>query len=303
MSNDLTRAPVLAGMLPRAGLLLDSVRLTRPGNALAAAALVLAGSHLSAAGQGVNWSVAWLAAAAMWCITAHGYTSNDLADVAEDRINKPHRPLSSGRVTPRYAQRFAAALALMGVLLAVPLGPVATLAALGVIGLLNAYNRWLKSLPGLGNLVIGLLAGCALVAGAVAQLGLLPALQSGIILPAAVLAAAITAREMLKTLEDIAGDRAAQRTTLATTLGATAALQVYTVFALAAWLLMPWPVVRLGYAPAYLLCTALGVGLPLILPPVVAWARHSDLTAARVRPYLRWLKISYIAGILALFLA
>lgn len=306
MSEQLTRAPVHAGVVRRASLWVAYGRLTRPGNALGASALVLAGSHLAARHGAIstpNWTSAWLAACAMWCITVHGYAGNDIADLAEDRINKPDRPLPSGRIAPRHAQRFAQALALLGIVLAVPLGLVATAAALTVIALLNGYNRHFKSMAGVGNLLIGLMAGCALIAGSVVQLGLLPALQSGILYPAAVLAAAITAREILKTLEDIPGDRVANRRTLATVFGPGRTLQLYTGFALLACLLMPLPVLRLGYAPAYLLCTALGIGVPLLLPPLVAASYRADLTAQRVRPHLRRLKLSYAAGILALFLA
>lgn len=309
MSEQLTRAPDLPELVRRAHRMTDYVRLTRPGNALGAAALVLAGSYLAAttphhaASGEPNWAMAWLAACAMWCITAHGYASNDVADVTEDRINKPDRPLPSGQIAPQNAQRFAQTLALLGIALAVPLGLVATAAALAVIGLLRAYNRTLKDIPGVGNGLIGILAGSALVAGAIVQVSLLPALQSGIIYPAAVFAAAITAREILKTLEDVPGDLRAQRHTLATTWGPQRTLFVYTVFAGLACLLMALPIWRLGYAPAYLVCSAFGVGVPLLLPGLVTTHRRTSLTDHQVRPYLRMLKLSYAAGILALFLA
>ncbi len=82
---------------PWVAKLIGLLRLVRLSNSLPAALLVFLGARLvhavpypPAVGQ---------AAAAMWCITAFGYLSNDLSDRREDRINKPHRPLAMGVVT------------------------------------------------------------------------------------------------------------------------------------------------------------------------------------------------------------
>lgn len=74
------------------------IRLVRPSNSLAASALMLFGARLGS--TATPWSspppsAGW-AAVVMWFITAFGYVSNDLHDVAEDAINNPGRPLQRG---------------------------------------------------------------------------------------------------------------------------------------------------------------------------------------------------------------
>ena len=59
------------------------VRLLRLSNSLPASGLVLIGAWL-VAGWPLPWQ-AWQAAAAMWCVTAFGYASNDYFDIREDR--------------------------------------------------------------------------------------------------------------------------------------------------------------------------------------------------------------------------
>jgi len=71
------------------------IHLVRLSNSLPASAMVLIGAKSVAA-----WSPTtpvWQDAAAMWCVTALGYISNDF-NVAEDRISKPNRLLPAERL-------------------------------------------------------------------------------------------------------------------------------------------------------------------------------------------------------------
>lgn len=62
------------------------------------------------------------AAAAMWCVTAFGYVSNDYFDIHEDSINKPDRPLPNGAVPTSSAAGLAIGLGLGAILFSLPLG-------------------------------------------------------------------------------------------------------------------------------------------------------------------------------------
>ncbi len=192
-----------------------TLRLMRLSNALPAAGLVLLGGRLARVSP--LPAQVGLAAAAMGCITAYGYVSNDLSDLAEDRVNKPDRPLPSGAVERRTARRLAAFLALLGLLLAVGIGVAPALVALLALALLTQYNQGWKSTAGGGNLLIGGLAGGTLLVGGYAGSGMTGVLANA--LPGAVLFTFITARELLKTAEDVAGDRAAGKRTAATEHG------------------------------------------------------------------------------------
>jgi 4-hydroxybenzoate polyprenyltransferase len=177
------------------------------------------------------------------------------------------------------------------------------LVSAGVAGLvllaLWSYDRRLKAMSGLGNGLVALLAGCAPLTGAVAANGLAPAGWVGLLPTAVTLACFVAAREVLKTVEDVAGDRLMRKRTLAVRWGIDAALRVYVVLAAAAIASSWLPFLVQGYAAAYLVLMTIGVHIPLVRPLL---ARH-EITPARAHDWLRWLKVSYLMGIVALLLA
>ncbi len=273
------------------------LRLLRLSNSLSASALVLLGASLCQPGPLTMG--AWLAAAAMWCVTAFGYVSNDLADVAEDRINKPERPLPSGLVSTSLAGRIAVGLALAAILISLLLGWLALIAAITVLALLTLYNFRLKAIPIAGNALVAALAGCALAVGAVAVCGPNLAVIQATGGPALLLASFIFARESLKTVEDVQGDRVAGKRTLALVWGAEKT---------ARWLLLPafltsvivfWLWFAQSYSPVFVGLVLAGVTLPLVYSALHLW---SNAAPQRVSPCLALLKGSYFAGLLALLL-
>jgi geranylgeranylglycerol-phosphate geranylgeranyltransferase len=277
--------------------LVGVVRLLRLTNALPAGALVLTGAHLSGGGLSPR---AWIAAGAMCCITAFGYVSNDLADLAEDRINKPDRPLVSGQVGITTAQRLIALLAIGGAVLAACLGWRELLVALIVLALLLLYNQRLKATPGGGNLLIALLAGCTLLTGSIATQGFIwPALAT-VILPSALLATFVWARELVKTLEDLAGDQAAGKQTLAVWGGWRLVIGLVLCCTLATGVLALLTVHVAHYSSAFLMVAGLGVVAPLAVTTLALWRPAPVCSARRM---LRLLKLSYFAGLMALWLA
>jgi geranylgeranylglycerol-phosphate geranylgeranyltransferase len=272
--------------------------LLRLSNSFSASLLVLLGADL-ATGWPLSWRV-WLSALVMWLITAYGYVSNDCTDLAEDRINKPDRPLPAGLVTPAFARALAWLLALGGGLLSLPLGWRESLVAVTVLGLLTLYNLYLKSMPGSGNGLIALLAGGTLYTGGIAALGFQRQGLEVVALPALLLSTFVAARELIKTLEDLPGDRQAGRTTLATWLGGR--LVLGWVAALSALLLMlsTGALLWLGYSLLFWWAVMLGVQAPLLFSLVYLWP---DQRPQRVSRCLALLKGSYFVGMLALFLA
>jgi geranylgeranylglycerol-phosphate geranylgeranyltransferase len=274
------------------------LRLVRLSNSVPASLLVIVGAY-SVHGLPLPAST-WRAAAAMWFITAYGYVFNDLADIAEDRINRPNRPLPSGDVTQRQAQLLAAALLVVSLVLALSISPLALGVALLVALLLTLYPRRLKGAGGVGNGIVGLLAGLALVTGGVSAVGPDPMLLSPLVLPALVLSSFISAREVLKTLEDAAGDRATGKATLTVRYGADGAAQVFRVLAVLTTFLGLLPVTQLAYSQRYLVLFAFGVAGPLLLAAIRLGSAPSPHTASR---WLAITKASYFIGLAAILAA
>lgn len=276
----------------------DLLQLLRPANSLAASALVVVGAQLTVTG----WPSprVWLAALAMWCVTSYGYVSNDCADLAEDRINKPNRPLPAGAIPLAVAVRLSKLLAALALLLALYLGWREALVAGGVLALLSLYNRRLKSTPGGGNLLIAGLAGCTLITGGVAAQGIPARALLPLLAPVAYVTLFVAAREVVKTLEDQTGDRSAGRQTLAILLGPQRVVAVVGGLALLNGAVGLVTFFAMRYSVQFLLLTLAGIQLPLFFTVWTLW-RSTDLS--RVKRCLRLLKLSYVAGVLALLLA
>ena len=176
-----------------------AIELPRPVNCLITFASVLIGGWL-----GIHRITEPLIFAALSAalITAGGNALNDLCGITEDRINKPHRPLPSGRLSPSIARIEMGIFLLAGILLALPLPMPALAIALTAVTSLIFYNIYLKRVPLIGNLIISALGGLAfLYGGAAVKVISAPYLIAGFAFLFHL------GRELLKDLEDSAGDR------------------------------------------------------------------------------------------------
>lgn len=170
---------------------------------------------------------------------AAGNTANDLYDVDADRVNRPGRPLASGALSRTTALVVGGVAGGAGLFAAWWVGGLVLWLALAALAVMLAYSPLLKTFGPAGNVAVAVTAGLPLIYGAAAagvwQVGLVP---FGL---AAVLH---LAREIVKDIEDVAGDRAAlpPRRTIPILWGApaafTAAAAVLVAFiplALAPW--------------------------------------------------------------------
>ena len=176
-----------------------AIELPRPINCLITFASVLLGGWLGIHRITEPLLLAALSAA---LITAGGNALNDLCGIIEDRRNKPPRPLPSGRLSPSIARLEIGIFLLAGILLALPLPTSAIAIALTAIASLIFYNTYLKRVPLIGNLIISALGGLAFLYGGAAVENIsTPWLIAGFAFLFHL------GRELLKDLEDSAGDR------------------------------------------------------------------------------------------------
>ena len=156
-----------------------------------------------------------LAALSTGCVTAGGNVLNDVRDVRSDRINHPDRPLVTGAIRPGTARALLIGLLVGSVLLVLPqiptrpaMGIILAIAVTAVLG----YEFRFKASGLAGNLLVALLTGAVFLYGA-ASVGAL-----WTVLPLALMAFCATlSREIIKDMEDLAGD--VERRTLPRTHG------------------------------------------------------------------------------------
>lgn len=199
----------------------------RPANALVSGLVAVLACLIAGGAPGPVLVLLFLAAT---LITGAGNAINDRYDAAIDAVNRPGRPIPSGRVSERGAARIAAALFVAGCLAAVPAGPAPTLIAAGNAALLWLYAAWLKRVALVGHLVVAYLsASLFLFGGTAAGLAGL-----GLVLPLALITFLGTvARELVKAAEDVEGDREGGARTVAVRFGVRPTVLFALAFALA----------------------------------------------------------------------
>ena len=249
-------------------LVYAAIELPRPINCLITFASVLLGGWL-----GIHEITEPLLFAALSAalITAGGNALNDLCGITEDRINKPHRPLPSGRLSPGIARVEMGIFLLAGILLALPLPTPALAIALIAIASLILYNTYLKRVPLIGNLTVSALGGLAfLYGGAAVQIISAPYLIAGFAFLFHL------GRELLKDLEDSAGDRQLSGGTVPISWGEnTARILITSIFAI---LIIATPL------PALLGIYGSDLSLPDSPPQPLAHLRpHPPLAKQRTR--------------------
>ena len=224
------------------------VELTRPANAVAAGVLAVVGGVVALDASSGGDAVAILAASATTALaTGGGMAINDYFDREIDRTNDPDRPIPRGAVAPRTALAFSALLFLGAAALALTLPALAIAIAAVNLAALVAYTELFKGLPGVGNALVAYLVGSAFLFGGAA----VGNAEASAVL--AVLAALSTfSREVIKDVEDIAGDRQEGLRTLPIAVGERRALWVATVSLAVAVVASPVPYLLGTFGVAYL---------------------------------------------------
>ena len=262
-------------------------RLVRGPNLLIAAAGVCAGGWIALRAFVFPKELLFAALSAI-AIGAVGNPWNDFRDVAADRVNRPEtRPLAAGQVARGTAELIVFMSTLLAFTFAGLVSGVQVLATLAALVVMFAYSPRLKALPLVGNLVVAVVAGSPPFYGALA-----------VGVPAAgavpwVLAAWLHfVREVVKDVEDQAGDRTIGRRTLPIVLGDRRALVIAAgagILFVPASLLLPR---QAGYGGAYYLIALLAQMAVLI---AVTW-----MLLGRVPGVSTLLKGAMIIGLAAL---
>jgi geranylgeranylglycerol-phosphate geranylgeranyltransferase len=266
----------------------DRLTLLRIWPLLGAALSVVVGVRLAATPSEVGWPRVLGAALVAGAVTACVNTANDVNDIAADAVNKPHRPLPSGRVSPASAIRLACATALLGLALAASLGRGELLAAAALLALGLVYCHRVRSTVVWGNLLVACLAGSPVPFGAYVAAR---EINRKVVFATAILVSFMAAFEVLKTFRDRAADRAAGYTTLATHRGRRHSLGLFAALVAVTCAVSLLPLTLPVGAPYFLVMGA-GVCVPALAVTVFLFRDGGRpaavLLALRVLGYSWW---------------
>jgi geranylgeranylglycerol-phosphate geranylgeranyltransferase len=207
-------------ILGRARTLLDLIRLR---NAVIAFFGVYVGALVFSLGtETPNTYLAAAVSAAL--ILGAGNAMNDYFDVEIDRINRPHRPIPSGRITRSDALMVSFALYLIGLGVAKSINDYCLVLAAANTAILIIYALYSKRMLLLSNVCVSYLVASVFVYGAASVYQPnAPINPDGIKLAAVLTICAFflnLSREIMKDIEDMEGDSKASGITIPLKYGA-----------------------------------------------------------------------------------
>jgi geranylgeranylglycerol-phosphate geranylgeranyltransferase len=182
------------------------LEIIRPGNAILAVIAVL----LMAVISGVFTVDVLIACVVVFVATGFGNAVNDYFDHKIDAVNKPERPIPSGRISLKAARYYSLALALFSNIMAILfLGMIPELIVIASTLLMFYYAHTLKKKLLIGNFVISLLTGLSFVFGGLVVGATIASIYLGFY---ALLTTMM--REIVKDMEDVKGDKVEGANTL-----------------------------------------------------------------------------------------
>src|SRR6185437_1227218 len=209
---------------------LAHLEMTRPYTMFHAGLVAVAGAELASSGHGAPWRMA-LAGVVTICGWEAGLYAGDYYDRELDAQSKPFRPVPSGRVSPREAFLTMVGLILTGYACALALGPGNLAMAILTTVLGIAYSKTFKAKALLGNFDRGVLGVCAALFGALA-VGT-PA-HGTVLLLLLLVFLHDSASNLVGTIRDVDGDRAAGYATVPVVYGVPRAASIAAGLALGA---------------------------------------------------------------------
>lgn len=174
------------------------LEILRPGNAVMAVIAVLLVVLISG-----NFTItAFLACFVVFAVTGGGNAINDFFDYKIDAVNKPKRPIPSGRISRKTAGIYSILLFIIGTIVSFYINYVMGLIALFSSLLMIYYAYDLKKRVLIGNFTISFLTGLCFVFGGIAVGEIITSIYLGFY------AFMMTmAREVVKDMEDVEGDK------------------------------------------------------------------------------------------------
>lgn len=186
----------------------------------------------------------------VFLITGAGNAINDYFDADIDAVNRPDRPIPSGRLKKESAYKFSIFLFACGIVAAYFIGTVPFFIAIINSIILYLYAFSLKRKVFVGNLSVSYLTGSTFLFGGAAY-GLKGIVATSVLFFLSMLAT--LAREIVKAIEDMEGDMLDGAVTLPIRIGKRFSAYIASAVGLLAVLLSPLPYITGSFKYPYLL--------------------------------------------------
>ncbi len=266
------------------------LKLFRPKNALMSTIGVLVGWF--SVSREISLSLL-LACLVPPLILMAGNAINDYFDAPIDAINKPNRPIPSGKISMREAFMSYVILSFLGIFVSSFLGVEEAVIAIFFSIAWYAYARWIKALGIVGNALVSLGVAFTLIFGGLAA----GTVDLKVVLFSIIAFLSNMSREIVKTIEDIEGDRAYGLHTVAVLLGLRGAGVLASVFSILSSAVAIYPYLTGMVGIPYLTLTII-ISIPLLLyAAILSLKVRSQRDARKISNYM---KLSMFFGLLGM---
>ena len=276
------------------------IEIIRPGNVvMAVIAIVL----VAIVGHTISLPIILAMLVVFFEISA-GNVINDYFDYKIDLINKPNRPIPSGRITKKVAKNYAYLLFILGTISGFLISYInknwsAFLIVLFADFTLYFYAYKLKSTPLIGNLTVGFITGLGFVFGGFTLNN--PAIISTSIFLGFFAFVMTTARELVKDIEDMEGDKTEGAKTLPILYGEKITSVLAFILIILDCALCPLLYYYHIFGVYYLAVIAIAVIL-FIYSAILIIRNQDRLTAGKVSKYLKiGMLIAFVSFIFGTF--
>ena len=261
------------------------IEILRPGNALMGAISIILVAIID---KTISIPII-LAMITVFFETAAGNVINDYFDYNIDLINKPERPIPSGRISLKNGRNYGYFLFLAGTVCGFLISyltnnwiPFGIVMIADVI--LYLYEYKLKTTPLIGNLAVGFMTGFGFVFGGFCINN--PSIVSTSIFLGLFAFVMTTAREIIKDIEDIEGDKSDGAKTLPIMIGPKIPALIATVLIIVDCALCPLLYFYHIFGILYLAIIAIAV-LLFLYSAFIIIKSQDEKTAAKASKYLK----------------
>ncbi len=276
------------------------IEILRPGNAMMGAIAIILVAIID---KSFNIPII-LAMLAVFFETAAGNVINDYFDYNIDLINKPERPIPSGRISVTGGRNYGYLLFLLGTTCGFLISyitnnwiPFLIVLIADVVLYLYAYK--LKSTPLIGNLTVGFMTGFGFVFGGFCLNN--PTIITTSIYLGFFAFIMTTARELVKDIEDMEGDKSEGAKTLPILYGEKITSRLAFILIIIDCALCPLLYYNHIFSFYYLIVIAIAVIL-FIYSGILIINNQDRTTASKVSKYLKiGMLIAFVAFILGSF--
>ena len=242
-----------------------------------------------------NFKIIIIAGFAGAFVNAAGNIINDFFDIEIDKINRPNRVLPSGKISLRFALNSYVSITYFAIILVFyNLNFNAFLIVLITSAMMFLYSYQLKKVVFVGNVVVAFFTGLAFLFGSVVvgniYCGIIPAVFAFLI---------ILMRELVKDIEDIKGDKAANIKTYPIKYGVGATVKLISITGIVLIISTTVPFLLKIYNLYYFIFVSIFVNGILVY---VIRSLNRNTSQATISKMSKLLKIGMIFGIIAILI-